>query len=281
MPGNVIQDPELADPREAGRHPPYQQEKIQHPGTEEAMPVKPDHGEESYRGSGRPQGRVALITGGDSGIGRAVAIAFAREGGDVAIGYLPEEEKNARETSRWVEQSGQKALRLAGDIRDERHCSEMVERVFEQFGKLDILVNNAGFQMTHDNIEEFSTEEFDRTYKTNVYAMFWLCPAAVPRMKPGSAILNTASIQAFDPSANLLAYASTKAAIVNFTKALSKTAMKGGNPREYSCARPGLDTVDTFDDASGKGQEIRAGYFFRTRGPARRDRTCLRFSCEQ
>src|SRR4051794_2966587 len=192
------------------------------------MNVKPDHGEESYRGLGRLTDRVALITGADSGIGRAVAIAFAREGADVAISYLPEEEEDAAETERWVTQAGRRALRLPGDIRDEQHCNQMIGRAFQEFGKLDLLVNNAAFQMTHDKIEEFSTEEFDRTFKTNVYAMFWLCRAALPRMEAGSAIINTASIQAFDPSPNLLAYAPTKAAIVSFTKALSQTAMKKG-----------------------------------------------------
>ena len=192
------------------------------------MPVKPDHGEDTYRGSGRLRDRVALITGADSGIGRAVAIAYAREGAHVAIAYLPEEEEDAVETEKWVAQAGVRVLRLPGDIQNERHCSEMVDRVFHELGTLDILVNNAAYQMTHDSIEEFSTEEFERTFRTNVYAMFWLCRAAVPRTKPGSVIINTASIQAFDPSPNLLAYASTKAAIVNFTKALSHIAMRKG-----------------------------------------------------
>lgn len=228
MANTTIQDPDLADPREAGPKPPYNQTKIQHPGSEQAMPLKPDHGEQSYRGSGRLQGRAALITGGDSGIGRAVAFAFAREGADVAISYLPEEEKDAVETAKWIGEAGRKSLQLPGDIREEKHCSELIENVFAKFGKLDILVNNAAFQMTRDSIEAFSTEEFDRTFKTNVYAMFWLCRAALPQMKPGSAIVNTASIQAYDPSPNLLPYASTKAAIVNFTKGLSQIAMKQG-----------------------------------------------------
>jgi NAD(P)-dependent dehydrogenase (short-subunit alcohol dehydrogenase family) len=146
----------------------------------------------------------------------------------VLISYLPEEEEDAVETTRWVEDAGRRAVRLPGDIRDEAHCRQMVERAFDEFKRLDVLVNNAAFQMTHDSIEEFSTEEFDRTFKTNVYAMFWLCRAALPRMQPGSSIINTASIQAFDPSPNLLAYASTKGAIVNFTKALSQLAMKQG-----------------------------------------------------
>lgn len=172
--------------------------------------------------------RVALITGGDCGIGRAISIAFAREGADLAITHLPEAEEDAEETFRWVERAGRKAFRFPGDLRNEKHCQDIVRRTFEEFGRLDILVNNAGFQTTHNSIEEFSTEEFDRTFKTNVYAMFWLSREALPRMQPGGAIINTASIQAFDPSPNLLAYAPTKAAIANFTKALSKTALKKG-----------------------------------------------------
>lgn len=144
------------------------------------------------------------------------------------ISYLPEEEDDAAETTRWVEDAGRRAVRLPGDIRDEAPCTRMIDRAFDEFNRLDILVNNAAFQMTHDRIEEFTTEEFDRTFKTNVYAMFWLCRAALPRMAAGAAIINTASIQAYDPSPNLLAYASTKGAIVNFTKALSQLAMKRG-----------------------------------------------------
>ena len=192
------------------------------------MTPRADHGEESYRGLGRLTDKVALVTGGDSGIGRAVAIAFAREGADVAISYLPEEQQDAEDTCRWVAEAGRKALALAGDLRDERHCVSLVTRMFDEFGKLDILVNNAAFQSTHDSIEAFTTEEFDRTFRTNVYSMFWLCRAALPRMEAGATIINTASIQAYDPSPELLAYAPTKAAIVNFTKALSHSAMKKG-----------------------------------------------------
>jgi len=223
-----IQNPETIDPRSEGPKPEYKQAKIPHPGLESQMAVKPDHGEESYRGLGRLADKVALVTGADSGIGRAVAIAFAREGADLLVSYLPEEETDARETCKWVETAGRRAVKLPGDIRDEKHCEQMVGSAFQEFGKLDLLVNNAGFQMTHDRIEDFTTEEFDRTFKTNVYAMFWLCRSSLPRMKEGSAIINTASIQAFDPSENLLAYAPTKGAIVNFTKALAQIATKQG-----------------------------------------------------
>ena len=223
-----VQDQKVVDPKAQGPKPEYPQQPIDSPGSIKEMTPKADHGEESYKGLGRLQDRVALITGGDSGIGRAVAIAFAREGADVLLSYMPEEEDDARDTSGWVEKAQRKAVRLPGDIRDERHCTAMIERAYEQFGRLDILVNNAAFQRTHDRIEEFSTEEFETTFRTNVYAMFWLCRAALPRMKPGSAILNTSSIQAFDPSPNLLAYAATKAAIVNFTKGLAQMAMERG-----------------------------------------------------
>src|SRR3954468_8301684 len=223
-----VQHEAPADPKTKGPKPEYPQEPITPPGLDSEMTPKADHGESSYQGLGRLKDRVALITGGDSGIGRAVAIAFAREGADVLLSYLPEEENDAAETAELVQQADRKAVRIPGDIRDEQHCKSLIDRASDEFGKLDILVNNAAFQMTHDSIEEFSTEEFDRTFKTNVYAMFWLCRAALPRMEPGSVIINTASIQAFDPSPNLLAYAPAKAAIVSFTKALSPIAMKKG-----------------------------------------------------
>jgi hypothetical protein len=222
------QSPRPADPKTQGPKPEYPQEPIEPPGSIDEMTPKADHGEESYRGLGRLQDRVALITGGDSGIGRAVAIAYAREGAHVLLSYLPEEEDDATDTSGWVEKAGRTAIRVPGDIQDERHCAALIDRTFDELGRLDILVNNAAFQMTHETIEEFSTEEFDRTFKTNVYAMFWLCRAALPRMKSGSTIINTASIQGYNPSPQLLAYAPTKAAIINFTKALSQMAMEQG-----------------------------------------------------
>jgi NAD(P)-dependent dehydrogenase (short-subunit alcohol dehydrogenase family) len=192
------------------------------------MNPRPDHGEYTYRGSARLTDRVALITGGDSGIGRAVAIAFAREGADVLIGYLPVEEEDADDTCRWIEAAGRRAVKVPGDIRDEGQCRAMVDRAFEEFGRLDILVNNAAYQSSHARIDDISTEDFDATMKTNVYAMFWLCRAALPRMTFGSVIINTASIQAFVPNPQLLAYAATKSAIVNFTKGLSDLALERG-----------------------------------------------------
>jgi NAD(P)-dependent dehydrogenase (short-subunit alcohol dehydrogenase family) len=198
------------------------------PGLDKDMRNQADHGEQSYRGFNRLEGKTALITGGDSGIGRAVAIAFAREGADVAISYLPEEETDAQESARWVRDAGRKVLLLPGDITSEEHCRTMVEQVVKECGRIDILVNNAAYQMTHKKIEEFSSEEFEHTYRTNVFAMFYLSKACLPRMKEGSVIINTASVQAYQPTGMLLAYASTKGAIVTFTKALSELAVEKG-----------------------------------------------------
>jgi NAD(P)-dependent dehydrogenase (short-subunit alcohol dehydrogenase family) len=191
------------------------------------MVEKPDHGEESYRGFGRLQDKVAIITGGDSGIGRAVAIAYAREGADVVVSYWKEHD-DAKETVSWVEKAGRKAIAIPGDIADEKLCREIVERTHKEFGKLDILVNNAAYQVTFDNIEEWPSDEFERTFRTNVFAIFYLCKAALPKMKPGSTIINTASIQSYKPNPKLLAYAPTKAAVVNFTKALAQIAGEKG-----------------------------------------------------
>jgi NAD(P)-dependent dehydrogenase (short-subunit alcohol dehydrogenase family) len=224
----TLQHEKPSDPKDKGPKPEYPQKPIDPPGLDAEMTPRADHGETSYQGLGRLKDRVALITGGDSGIGRAIAIAFAREGADVLLSYLPEEESDALVTADWVKKAGRKVILSAGDICDERHCVSLVDRAFAELGKLDILVNNAAYQRTHESIEEFTTEEFDATFKTNVYAMFWLCRAALPRMSAGGTIINTASIQAFDPSSSLLAYAPTKAAIVNFTKALSQMAMKQG-----------------------------------------------------
>ncbi len=215
------------DPKAQGAQPPFPEQEQRPPGLESEMSPRPDFGEQSYRGAGRLAGRAALITGGDSGIGRAVALAYAREGADVLISYL-NEEPDARETCRVVEEAGRKAVAVPGDIGQERHCQTLVDRAIEEFGQLDILVNNAAFQMTHERLEEFSSEEWDRTFRTNIYAMFYLCKAAMPHMKPGGAIINVASIQAYQPSPQLLAYASTKGAIVTFSKALAELAIEQG-----------------------------------------------------
>jgi len=197
-------------------------EQVSHPGLTAEMTERPDHGEDTYRGSGRLEERKAVITGGDSGIGRAVALAFAREGADVLISYLEAEEKDAQETARLIEDAGRTAVTVPGDIRSESHCRHIVERAVAEFERIDILVNNAAYQMAQPGgIVDISTEQFDRVLKTNVYAMFWLCQAAVAHMPAGSSIINTSSIQGFQPSAPLLDYATSKGAIVTFTKALA------------------------------------------------------------
>jgi NAD(P)-dependent dehydrogenase (short-subunit alcohol dehydrogenase family) len=200
------------------------------------MDPKPDYGEKTYKGSGKLTGKAALITGGDSGIGRAVALAFAREGADVLISYL-NEERDAKETARVVEDAGRKCVRVAGDIADEAHCKALVDRAVKEFGKIDILVNNAAFQMTRESVDEISTDEFDRTMKTNLYAMFWLCREALPYMPKGAAVINTSSIQADNPSPQLLPYAATKAAIQNFTGGLAQ--MLGKKGIRVNCVAPG------------------------------------------
>ena len=215
------------DPTTAHEQPPQPRQQQDMPGLTGRMDPRPDHGEESYKGSGRLSGRAAIITGGDSGIGRAVAIAFAREGADVLISYLNEDE-DARETARWVEQAGRKAVLVPGDIKDEAHCIGLVEQAMEAFGRIDILVNNAAHQASIDSIEEISSEEWDITMRTNLYAMFYLCKAAIPQMAPGSAIVNTTSIQSKTPSGNLLAYATTKGAIANFTAGLAEMVADKG-----------------------------------------------------
>jgi hypothetical protein len=218
---------ERVDPKEAGPKPPFKEPRQSPPGEERSMANKPDHGEDTYRGSNRLEGKKALITGGDSGIGRAVAIAFAREGADVLISYL-NEHADAEASARWVKEAGRKAITFPGDIGQESVCKELVDRAFREFGTLDILVNNAAYQMTHESIEEFSAEEWDRTFRTNIYAMFFLAKAALPRMQKGGSIINTASVQAYEPSPTLLAYSSTKGAIATFTKSLSALAIKQG-----------------------------------------------------
>jgi hypothetical protein len=218
----------MQDPRDQYPKPPFPKQPQPAPGLAAHMQPKPDHGETSYQGSGRLKGRKALVTGADSGIGRAAAIAFAREGADVAFVYLPNEEEDAREVVALVEAEGRKALPIPGDIKDEMFCEKLVQRAVEALGGLDILVNNAGKQATQASIDEITSEQFDETLKTNLYALFWITRAAHKHLAPGAAIINTASIQAVEPSAALLDYAMTKAAIVAFTKALSKQLIKKG-----------------------------------------------------
>lgn len=212
----------LVDPTKKYPRPPYKWQPQPWPGLACKMDPKPDHGENSYKGSGRLTGRKALITGGDSGMGRAAAIAYAREGADVAINYFPNEEEDAREVVQWIEKAGRKAVALPGDLRDEEFCKRLVDDAIRELGGLDILVSNAGRQQSCASITELSSENFDATMKTNIYAPFWIIKAAVPHLKPGSTIIATTSEQAYDPSPDLYDYAQTKAATMNFVKSLAK-----------------------------------------------------------
>ena len=219
---------ETENPLEQGPKPPLPEQEQDLPGLEAEMDPRPDFGERTYRGSGKLDGKAALITGGDSGIGRAVALAFAREGADVLISYLPPEEPDAQETRRVVEESGKRAVPVPGDITDEAHCRRLVERAVQEFGRLDVLVNNAAYQTTHSSLREIPSEEIDYASRTNILAMFWLSKPAIPHLQPGSTIINPTSIQAFQPKPSLLHYATTKGAIVTFTKGLAQELVERG-----------------------------------------------------
>lgn len=212
----------LVNPIDKYPKPPFKKQSQPWPGLAGRMDPKPDHGETSYRGSGRLAGRKALITGGDSGMGRAAAIAFAREGADVAINYHPDEEPDAQEVIRLIEQAGRKGIAIPGDLRDEGFCHSLVERAVQGLGGLDILVSNAARQQAHDSILDISSEQFDWTMKTNIYAPFWIIKAALPHLKPGSTIIASTSEQATDPTPDLYDYAQTKAATTNFVRSLGK-----------------------------------------------------------
>jgi NAD(P)-dependent dehydrogenase (short-subunit alcohol dehydrogenase family) len=207
---------------------PKQDQRHQHPGFEGEMQPEPDYGYDTYRGYGRLEGKKAIITGGDSGIGRAVALAFAREGADVLISYLSEEEPDALETARVVEEAGKRAIKAPGDVSEESQCQAVVQRAVEEFGQIDVLVNNAAHQMTVSGIADVDSELLDRTFRTNIYAMFWLVKAALPHMAEGASIINVASIQAYQPSPALLPYSATKGAIVTFTKGLAQEVVQYG-----------------------------------------------------
>jgi NAD(P)-dependent dehydrogenase (short-subunit alcohol dehydrogenase family) len=224
------------DPLTRGPKPPQPRQHQEPPGLESEMKPRPDYGEKSYRGSGKLKNKAAIITGGDSGIGRAVALAFAREGADVLISYL-NEDSDASETASVVEKEGRKCVRIGGDIQEESHCRSIVDRAVKEFGRLDIVVNNAAYQMTHENLEDITTQDFDRTFKTNVYALFWFTKAAVPHMSKGGAIINTASVNVDMPRPTLLPYAATKAAIQNLTGGLAQLLAEKGI--RVNCVAPG------------------------------------------
>ena len=218
----------MQDPRHQYPEPPFPRQPQPVPGLDAKMVPLADHGEESYTGSGKLTNRKALITGGDSGIGRAVAIAFAREGADVAISYLPSEETDAQEVIALIEQAGRKAIALPGDITNEQFCRKLVTDAVEALGGLDILVNNAGKQKSQPSLADITTEQFDQVLKTNLYALFWITQEAATHLKPGASIINTTSIQGYDPSETLIDYAMTKSAIISFTKSVSKQMIQKG-----------------------------------------------------
>jgi NAD(P)-dependent dehydrogenase (short-subunit alcohol dehydrogenase family) len=227
------QTPETTDPQQLQQNPDTEGEQLPPPGAEGSvtsqMGEQPDHGEESYVGTGKLADRVAVVTGGDSGIGRAVALAYAREGADVVIAYLEAEEEDAQATATLVKDAGRKAVLVPGDLTSEDACQQLIDRSVEELGRIDVLVNNAAYQMAQPGgIQDFTTEQLDRVLKTNLYAMFWLCKKALPHMPRGGSIINTSSVQASSPSPELLDYAMTKAAIVNFTRGLSQIVAEDG-----------------------------------------------------
>lgn len=268
----------MQDPVSQYPQPEFPKQHQTEPGLARDMDPKPDHGEDTYRGCGRLRGRKALVTGGDSGIGRAAAIAYAREGADVAIVYLPEEEPDAQETIAHIKEAGQKAVAIAVDISEEAACKQVIDTAVEALGGLDILVNNAGKQIISQDLTELPTEQLLKTYQTNVFAMFWLTKYALPHLPKGASIINTTSIQAYQPSPHLLDYASTKAAIANFTHGLAKQLAPKGirvnavapgpvwTPLQPSDGQP-QDAIPTFGEQvplgrAGQPAELAGAYVF-------------------
>ncbi len=256
----------MQDPRSQYPQPPFKPQHQSQPGLARDMTPPPDNGETSYVGTGRLKGRKALITGADSGIGRAVAIAFAREGADVAIAYLPSEEADARAVLQHLQAAGVKSVALPGDITNRAFCKAMVEQAHTELGGLDILVNNAGTMSSHPDLLKVEPEEFDTVMKTNVYALFWIMQAAIPLLQPGASVINTASVQAFQPSNGIIDYAMTKAAIVAFTKGMSTATHGEGHPHQRRRARSLLDAHPAQRPAAGEARSARH------RGPLRQAR---------
>ncbi len=256
----------LKDPKTKYPAPPFKrQEEFPPPGEQKDMEPKADHGEQSYMGTGKLKGRKALVTGGDSGIGRAVAIAFAREGADVVIAYLSDvEEEDARSTAALVEEAGQKAILFKGDLSKNESCKQLIEMAVKSLGHVDILVNNAAYQMAQENIGEITTEQWEHTYATNIHAMFYLSKAAVPHMPPGSSIINVTSVNAYDPNPHLLDYASTKGAIQNFSANLAQSLLQEGKGIRVNAVAPGpiwtplipstMPNYETFGDNTPMGR---------------------------
>lgn len=228
------------DPQEKYAVPPFPKQVQETPGTESEMDPKADHGEISYQGTGKLQGKKAVITGGDSGIGKAVAIAFAREGADVLISYLADvEDEDAQDTLKWIEDAGVKSLSVKGDIQEEEHCKSIIEQAVSAFGQVDILVNNAAFQMGRETLQEIPQGEWERTFATNIHSMYYLCKAAEPHMKKGASIINTTSVNAYSPTPILLAYAATKGAIQNFTANLAQLFLQQEKGIRVNAVAPG------------------------------------------
>lgn len=271
---NQQQNPEDKYPQ-----PPFPQQKQEFPGTESAMRPQADHGQSSYKGSGKLKDKTAIITGGDSGIGKAVAIAFAREGADVVISYLDDmEDEDARDTAHYVEEAGRRCVLIKGDITSEKQCKKIVSTTVKEFGKIDILVNNAAFQMARKSLKDVPSSEWVHTFAVNIHSMFYLCKAAEPHMKPGSSIINTTSVNAYHPSDDLLPYAATKAAIQSFTANLSQILLNEGKGIRVNAVAPGpvwtplipatkWQDIDIFGDNTpvgrpGQPAEIAPSYVF-------------------
>ncbi len=228
------------DPADSYPKPPFPRKPQDVPGTESAMDPQADHGEQSYIGKGRLKGKTAIITGGDSGIGKAVAIAFAREGADVLISYLDDvEDRDAQNTVKYIREAGRTGIAVKGDISSERHCQKIIELAVKEFGKIDILINNAAYQMSRETLQDIPTWEWEKTFAVNIHSMFYLCRAAEPYMPPGSSIINTTSVNAYEPNPTLLPYAATKAAIQNFTANLSQILLEQGKGIRVNAVAPG------------------------------------------
>lgn len=232
----ILEKDQMQDPLTKYPQPPFPKQEQDLPGYEKDLKPLADHGENSYKGSGKLKGKKAIITGGDSGIGRAVAIAFAREGADVLISYLSEDE-DAKTTAKWVKEAGQKAVLVPGDISSQQHCKRIINKAVEEFGQIDILVNNAAYQMSRESLQDITAAELDYTFKTNIYSMFYLCQAAEEHMKPGSTVVNVSSVNAYKPNPVLLHYATTKGAIQNFTAGLAQLWAEKGI--RVNCVAPG------------------------------------------
>jgi len=228
------------DPQEKYATPPFPKQEQEVPGVEKEMKPKADHGEESYKGTGKLKGKKAIITGGDSGIGKAIAIAFAREGADILISYLADvEDEDAEDTIEWIEKAGARGELVKGDLRNEEHCKSVVQQAIEKFGQVDILVNNAAFQMARESLQEIPSGEWEKTFATNIYSMYYLCKAVEPHMKKGGSIINTASVNSYSPTPLLLAYAATKGAIQNFTANLAQLFLQQNKGIRVNAVAPG------------------------------------------